>query len=378
MREGLHVLYAFPEPLPLPRARAVQVAHAVAGLFATGVRVTLAYVPVEGHPNPFDAAGLPVPQGLDLLPLSRNWPFPFRRWHSVQIFARRLRKRLAAMPSRPDLILVRHVKLAAILLRDTPHIPLIYEAHEVFAETVQGKRRAQVFSMEQEVVKGALAIITNSQVTLDTLVQHYGSPARSIVLPNGVDLPGEVPEKPWQTAARHIVYTGSFFSWKGVDDLLQASRELPGCRITLVGGEPEQIDRIRKEYPTGGAELELLPRLPHAQVAGVLAGAAIAVLPNRPESDSRFTSPIKLFEYMGAGCAIVASDLPSIREVASDDEVAWFRPGDPAQLASTIRRLVADPDKAARLGAAVRARGSLYTWEARAERLANFLESAVP
>ena len=83
-----------------------------------------------------------------------------------------------------------------------------------------------------------------------------------------------------------------------------------------------------------------------------LGASCIAVLPNRDDTDSRFTSPIKLFEYMAAGCALVVSDLPSLREVLGQDDAVWTAPGDAASLASAIRALAEDPERARRLAAA--------------------------
>jgi glycosyltransferase involved in cell wall biosynthesis len=115
--------------------------------------------------------------------------------------------------------------------------------------------------------------------------------------------------------------------------------------------------------------------VPQQEVMRGLARACIAVLPNRDDPDSRFTSPIKLFEYMAAGCAIVASDLPPLRAVLAEDEAVWVRPGDPGSLAEGIRRLAADPERARRMGERAREKARGFTWRARAERLADLLRA---
>ena len=106
-----------------------------------------------------------------------------------------------------------------------------------------------------------------------------------------------------------------------------------------------------------------------------LHSACIAVLPNRDDADSRYTSPIKLFEYMAAGCAIVASDLPPLRADLAGDEPVWVRPGDPANLAEGIRRLAADPERARRIGERAREKARGCTWRARAERTGGLLRA---
>jgi glycosyltransferase involved in cell wall biosynthesis len=108
-----------------------------------------------------------------------------------------------------------------------------------------------------------------------------------------------------------------------------------------------------------------------AQVAVQLAHADVLVVPNPPSAISTLaTSPLKLFEYMAAGRAIVASDLPAIREVLTHDVNAWLvRAGDAAALADGIRHLAADRDLRQRLARAALASVAEYSWSRRAERL---------
>jgi glycosyltransferase involved in cell wall biosynthesis len=275
----------------------------------------------------------------------------------------------------PDaLIFVRHLKLAALLLGRHPGRKLVYEAHEVFSDTAAPGRQARQFAMERLVMRSAALVLANSAPTAARLRELHGE--RQIeVLPNGVDWPEALPEKEWAQAGKRIVYAGSFFAWKGVSDLVRAAGDLPGCSITLLGGDAGQLARERRASPPGGAELDFRGQVPHQEVARELQAACIAVLPNRDHADSRFTSPIKLFEYMAAGCAIVASDLPPLRDVLAEDEAVWVRPGDAASLAAGMRRLAADPALARRLGERAREKARRYTWRARAERLASLLQN---
>jgi glycosyltransferase involved in cell wall biosynthesis len=113
-------------------------------------------------------------------------------------------------------------------------------------------------------------------------------------------------------------------------------------------------------------------------VAALLSDASILVLPNTPSSISeRYTSPLKLFEYLAMGRAIVASDLPAIREILVHEESALLVPaGNSAALAAAIERLAADPALAARLAAGARALAPRFTWDARAARLESALLAA--
>ena len=370
----MRLLYAFPEPLPLPRARGLQVVNTVRALAEQGMEVDLCHVPGGG--NPFQANDLAQPQNVQLTPLSHRLPWPLDAIHSNRFFAARLARHVQARP--PDAIMVRHLKIAQSLLRHFPRIPLLYEAHEVFADTAPVPRQARIAALERRVVQGARAVVANSRATAERLAERYG-PIRSIaVIPNGVDFRSLIPEKDWAACAKRIVYAGSFFGWKGVDDLVEAARGLPGLRISLYGGDEESIGRMRGDARAGGAELEFAGRVTPQRVAQALDEACIALLPNRDDPDSAFTSPIKLFEYMAAGCAIVASDLPAIREILADDEAVWVRPGDPQSLAAGLRRLVADTGLARAMSARVRAKARRYTWTQRAIDLVLVLRSMAP
>ena len=381
----MKVLYAFPEPLPLERARGVQVAHAVVELARQGLdssfSVELAYVP-EGDQHPTRYYGLEPPANLTLTPLSRapGWPLSrlLPRLHSNRFFMNRLEQRIAALQATASkerlVVMVRHLKLAAMLIDRHPALPLAYEAHEVFGDTAHVAKQDEQSAMEQRVVQRAALVLANSAATAARLKERYGQ-RRIDVLPNGVDWPDTLPAKDWNNAGQHIIYSGSFFGWKGVSDLVQATGELPGCRITLLGGNAEQIERERVQLPANGAEVVFRGHVPHGEVAHALGEACIAVLPNRDDADSRFTSPIKLYEYMAAGCAIVASDLPALRETLADDAAVWVKAGDPHSIAQGIRRLVDNPDFARGMGERVREQARSLTWQARAEKLAALLSA---
>ena len=116
--------------------------------------------------------------------------------------------------------------------------------------------------------------------------------------------------------------------------------------------------------------------MPHARVRETIAGAGVAVLPLPDNLMARyFTSPLKLFDYMAAGAPIVASDLPTVREVLSDgDNALLVPPEDPAALATAIRRLLVNGGLADRLRRTAFEQVRAYTWDARAARIIEALE----
>lgn len=367
----MRLVYIFPEPLPLPRARGIQVAHTVACLAECGVAVSLLHAPGIG--DPFAACGLQRPPEVQTAQVRRNLFWPLSRIQSNRIFFHNLRPRLNALEEGTP-VMVRHIKLAAMLVRAYPHLPLIYEAHEVFAETASTKQRERIARDELAVMMGAATVVTNSRATATRLRERYPEIVCPLeVIPNGVDIPPLSPSRDWRNPHERVIYTGSFFGWKGVADLVAAAAELPEFSIRLIGGDTEQVAKLTARTHSPQAHLYFEGRRPHGEIMSALSESCIAVLPNRPDTDSQFTSPIKLFEYMGAGCAVVASDLPSIREILDEDEAAWFTPGDPGSLAAALRRLASDPGHAQRMGETLRRKAENYTWSARARRLTELI-----
>lgn len=376
----MRLIYAFPEPLPLERARGLQAVNTVAALARAGARVRLAFAPVAGPGGPVDPFahyGVPCPPDVELVPVARSLPWPLSGVHSNRLFFANLQRRLGGLLEQ-EILLVRHLKLAARIAGSLPRARFVYEAHEVFGDTAAPAKQAANRLLEGSVMRAAGMIVANSAATAMRLQTLYGARDAIEVVPNGVDRPASLPAKRWSEAAQRIVYAGSFFPWKGVSELVLAAGRLAGCRITLLGGDGPRIAELKSQCVPGGAAVEFAGRLTHLQVMSRLGESCIAVLPNRDETDSAFTSPIKLFEYMAAGCAIVASDLPALREILRNDEAVWVKPGDPLSLAGGIRSLVDNVQLARDLGERVRARSVDYTWSARGARLMALLSARWP
>ena len=378
----MRILYVFPEPLPLPKARGIQVVNTVHALARQAAKVTLAYVPVAGQSDPFSHYGLTCPDNIELVPLSRGLGWPLHRLsiHSNKLFFRRLHAWLTHEIQRnnaPQVIFVRHIKTAYSILRAFPDIPLIYEAHEVFADNAPAEKREKLAQMESEVLHKAMTVIAISHGAAAALKLRYQLNRIIPVLPSGASLPDITPDKNWAKMNQHIVYAGSFFEWKGVQDLVAAAEWMPDCELTLIGGDAQRIAEMKTSAPAQGARINFKGHLSHASALMLLSHACIAILPNRKGSVSEFTSPLKLFEYMAAGCAIVLTDIPVFREVLNDTDAVWVEPGNPHALAEGIMMLLKNPQTARNMGESVRRKVLDFTWDARAGKLLEHINHAI-
>jgi len=176
------LLYVFPEPLPLARARGIQTVHTVAALAAQGIDVTLAHAPSSG--DPFAAYSVARPSNVRLLSVSRSLPWPLARMHSNRLFAARLARHVGDVGA--DAVMARHLKVSQSLLEGFPALKLVYEAHEVFADTAPPRRREETLNRERVVVEDAAALVANSGATAARLQALYRISAPVEVIPNGV------------------------------------------------------------------------------------------------------------------------------------------------------------------------------------------------
>lgn len=146
-----------------------------------------------------------------------------------------------------------------------------------------------------------------------------------------------------------LLYAGRLSPEKGVEDVVAMARRLPARPVRMAGGGP-MLDHLRRSAPPN---VTLLGPLDPAQVASELRAAGVVVVPSRwPEND-----PYAVLEAQMAGRAVVASRVGGIPEQIRDGEDGLLvPPGDPVQLASAVEALLADPDRAARIGSRARAR----------------------
>ena len=117
--------------------------------------------------------------------------------------------------------------------------------------------------------------------------------------------------------------------------------------------------------------------VPHEAVPATVAKFDIALQPRVVE----YASPLKIFDYMAAGRAIVAPDQPNIREILAHERTALlFDPARPEAMWEAVARLLADPALRARLGAAARAELEArdFTWRGNAARIVAWASGRAP
>jgi glycosyltransferase involved in cell wall biosynthesis len=174
-----------------------------------------------------------------------------------------------------------------------------------------------------------------------------------------------------------VLYTGHLYDWKGAHVLAKATQySAVETQAVFVGGTDKDIHDFKKRFGHSKAVL-ILGKKPYDQIPIYLKAADVLVLPNSPVNDisSLYTSPMKLFEYMASGRPIVASDLPSIREILNGSNAVLVAPDDPQQLAEGILKVLEDEPFSQRISARSYEDSKQYTWKKRALSIISFIKA---
>lgn len=287
--------------------------------------------------------------------------------------------RRACRSFKPDLIYERYnlFYLAGTLLARRANLPLYLEVNSPLAyeRSRHGGLQLQRLAhrLERYVWRGALRVLAVTEVLKATIARAGVPPERISVTHNGIHpdqfaaLPARVPD------ADPVVlgFIGFMREWHGLDRLVDAmaQHEGPALRLIIAGEGPARPALERQVAALGlQGQVSFTGLADRASVPLLLGSFDIALQPRVVD----YASPLKIFEYMAAGCAIVAPDQPNIREILTDHENALLvDPEDPQAMWAAITRLIADSTLRQRLGNAAREaiRQHDYTWDGNARRI---------
>jgi glycosyltransferase involved in cell wall biosynthesis len=377
---------------PLERANGIQTMETCHALAERGHAVSLIVRPDTTTPprDPFAYYDLPPAERLTIERAPVTGPQMARRLGYLSFAAGR-----ALGAGRTDILVTRDLGVAALLcaIPRSMRPPIVYESHgyapdvaaalpDMLATATKpgAGKLARLARREAQVWRRADGYVTITAGLATELSGRFGTREHVAVIPDGVRLKNRdtrlfLNGAEERSSVPVVAYAGHLYAWKGVDVLLEALARVPAAEGLIVGGHAAEPDlrRVTDLARRLGIEsrVTFTGLVEPARVPELLQRARVLALPNPASAISlRYTSPLKLFEYLAAGRAIVASDLPSIREVVHDGvEALLVTPGDPDALAKGIQRLLDDPALADRLAASASELAPHYSWARRAERL---------
>jgi D-inositol-3-phosphate glycosyltransferase len=284
------------------------------------------------------------------------------------------------------------------LASDRWNVPLVHTAHTLAkvknAALADGDRpepRARVIG-EEQVVAEADRLVANTDQEARQLVEHYGAdPARTLVVPPGVDLdrfsPGD------RRAARRSVGVPAdalLLLFVGRIQPLKAPDVLLGAAAQMLADDPSLRDRLRVHVigaPSGsGLEaprqlqelaarlgiadvVRFLPPQPPQRLAEHYRAADVTVVPSHNESFG-----LVALEAQACGTPVVAAAVGGLRTAVRDGVSGVLVDGhDPAGYAAAVRTVLARREL---LGAGARRHASQFSWERTADSLVDAYVSA--
>jgi glycosyltransferase involved in cell wall biosynthesis len=217
---------------------------------------------------------------------------------------------------------------------------------------------------------------------LEKVYRVVFTPGEVVIGPNGVDLeryaglpnPAEARRMLGLRETTTAGYTGHLYPGRGIGLLVELARRYPHVHFLWVGGRPEDVENWRRELASQSlANVSLTGFVPNSRLPLYQAAADILLMPyeraiagSSGGNSADYCSPMKMFEYMACGRAILSSDLPVLREVLNESNAVLCPPEDTEAWDVAFGALLDNSVQRQALGCHARQDVTAYTWQARA------------
>ena len=246
-------------------------------------------------------------------------------------------------------------------------VPHLYDMHSSLPQQLGNFKYSRSWLLRRAFEIFERAAVRRSRVVivicaeLERLVREIDPSSQPVLIENapGAGEPGALRGRSGVRAAFDlapstplVLYTGTFEAYQGLDLLFDSAADVvrarPDVRFLLAGGRPDQLQKARRELARLGLvrHVLLVGERPAAEIPSLLDAADVLVSPR-----SRGTNtPLKIYQYLRSGRPIVATRLLTHTQVLTDD-IAILTRATPADFATGILQAIADPERAARIGA---------------------------
>jgi glycosyltransferase involved in cell wall biosynthesis len=271
-----------------------------------------------------------------------------------------------------DIFYTRSMEIAffSCLLRNNT----IFETHTPLTEFKYLDRLLLAFVLRSDKVK-TFVVISDALKKL-LLEAHAINASRVLVAHDGSDIAKNITNNV-NDSNISVGYVGHLYKGRGIEVIIEAAQSIPAVNFHVVGGNPEDVKYWEKNSsgiknltfygfvsPQKAAELSLKMDIllaPYQETVMVTCGL----------DTSKWMSPLKIFEYMAAGKAIICSDIPVLREVLEHERNALLcKPADHGAWVASIKRLISDQDLRLSISSsAYQDTKTKYSWSIRAKNV---------
>jgi len=255
-------------------------------------------------------------------------------------------------------------------------LPFVYEVRDLWenASVDLGKmsanslRRRAARAADTFVLRRADAVTVICDSMRSEIAARLGTSDRLFVAGNGVDLAAlrtedaDVSRRRWSLPRDSAVigFIGTLQPYEGLEILIEALPDLlkrTGAVHLLITGDGNDEAALRARVAQRGLDrhVTFTGRVAHQEVSQAYAACDVLVYPRRLTEVTRLTTPLKPLEAMALGKAVLASDLPPLRELVTPGETGLlFRTGDRDDLIEKTAELLGDAELRRRLGASAK------------------------
>jgi glycosyltransferase involved in cell wall biosynthesis len=183
-----------------------------------------------------------------------------------------------------------------------------------------------------------------------------------------------------EESSEWIVYTGSMAHRNGLDLVVRAvallAGEFPALRFRVIGEGPALESLVQLAADLGVADrVEFRGLVPSGELPAVVSGAAAGISPQRGGIFGSLVFSMKVAEYVALELPVICSGIATMRHYFSDDELLFFEPDNPADLARAIRALLTDPAAAKERAARSRIKLDKLSWPSQQQTLVETVEA---
>jgi glycosyltransferase involved in cell wall biosynthesis len=360
--------------IPSLTANSIQAMKVAQALMQLGHEIRM-FAPAEAEPVNYQSLlthyGLKLAPPLELIPSIRR----FKRFDFI-VHAQRAVKKFNA-----DLVYTWLPQSAVLGLWNG--YPVVLEMHADVAGKMGAWWLRQFWSARGRKLMTVTVSALRKALERSTSLQFENQSL--LVAPNGVELekyeglpsPVEARQKLNLKEGVTVGFTGHIYPGRGADLLFELAKQMPQVNFLWVGGTPALVDfwrgkltdaRMTNVMMTGFVEHEVIP-LYQAASDVLLMPYSRSISASSGQDIAEIINPMKMFEYMASGRAIVSADLTSIREVLNEGNAVLCEPGEIGKWRLEIESLLADEPRRLALGAQARQDVGELTWVKREERV---------
>ena len=387
----MNIIYPHPMVFPNKMAHSIQIIHTCWELASRDVKVNLlvAKLDKKSIKECLQVYGIPELENLSIYG-------PKEKSRRIYFYLMVFREIWRHRGNKDAIVFLRDKKLARLLLlfKWLIRIPCIFESHALTYLVHQHKfnrekpdrplkgwfknklRVRRYYRLERYIYKKADGIICQTAGLEKEIRKTFHVSAPVDVIYSGTWLKG----KKVKQRGQDILYLGQLYPQKGTDILIESLRYLPDKKLIIIGGNKERdvlrTQRLCKRFGVY-ERVVLTGYIEPREIETYFNRIGVAVIPILDILETRlFTSPLKLFDYMASKIPIVASDLPSMREILKNGETAILvEPNNPKKLAEGINLILSDETLAQNISEQAYRKAMEYSYGKRAEKIMAFIDN---